>query len=299
MQIGRTQTLLLTRFSAHGAYLCDAPSPNSSPTNPSQNDKAPLKASQAAPLETPKEITKEVLLPKKFLLPSHQIGDLLRVFVHSDSEDRPVATTQIPLAECNQIAILTIKSINTFGCFLDIGLDKDIFMPTKNPARFKQGQKVCVFITLDKQNRLIAKLGVKDHLTPLKNPKKRYKKLQAYAFENTPLGLGCIVENQHYGILYHNELKSKVPLLTPLEVLVKKVRTDGKLDLMLDYTTPIAALKEKLELEGFLDFNYDSSPQELQEAFGISKKLFKKTLSELIAQNLARIEGGKIVHNKN
>ncbi|WP_104697092.1 MULTISPECIES: S1-like domain-containing RNA-binding protein [unclassified Helicobacter] len=265
MEIGLINSLYIKRFSSFGAYLVD-------------------------------EHQNEVLLPKKFLSPHLKIGDLIKVFIHTDSEDRIVATTQTPLAQCNQIAILKIKSIDKLGCFLDLGIDKDIFMPTKNPSLFVINQKVCVFITLDKQKRLIAKLGVKNFLKPFYNFRKKYLKLPAFGFEKTPLGIGCVVDNQYYGILYQQELKAPVQMLEPIDVLIKKVRKDGKLDLKLDYLDSTKHLISVLKKNKVLNFNYDSSPQDIQETFKMSKKLFKKTISDLISKKQAEIRENKIFY---
>lgn len=270
MQIGTFNTLKITRFVNFGAYLSD-------------------------------EHQNEVLLPKKFLQESFKLDDEVRVFIYTDSEDRIVATTQTPLAQYGEIAVLCIKSINEFGCFLDIGLDKDIFMPSKNPYRFNIGDKVCVYINLDKQERLIAKLGVKEHLKPFKNFDKKYMKLSAFAFEKTPLGIGCIVDQKYYGLLYHNELKKPVAFYQPLSVHIKKIRKDGKLDLKLNYNDQIDKLKSMIDSNKVLDFNYDSSPEDIQKYFGISKKLFKKTLTQLIEEKYIKLEDNKIhkLNNKN
>lgn len=271
MQIGTINTLNVERFSTHGAYLKD-------------------------------QDNNEVLLPKKFLLPNLKIGDLIKVFIHTDSQDRIVATTQIPFAKCNEIAILKVKSIDSFGCFLDIGLDKDIFMPTKNPKQFQIGQNVCVFITLDKQNRLIAKLGVKNFLKPFKRKHKQFLMLSAFGFEKTPLGIGCIVDNQYYGILYQSELKDKITLLNPIKVQIKKIRSDGKLDLILDYSNAIKKIIDILKNKKTLPLTLDSNPQDIQEYFGISKKLFKKTINDLLLQKKVEIKNKKIFYirdNKN
>ncbi|MCE3037343.1 S1-like domain-containing RNA-binding protein [Helicobacter sp. faydin-H20] len=263
MKIGCFNTLKITSFTSFGAYLSD-------------------------------EDQNKVLLPKKFLQENFKLNDIVKVFVYTDSEDRIVATTQTPLAQHNEIAFLHIKNIDNFGCFLDIGLDKDIFMPTKNPNRFKIGDKVCVFITLDKQNRMIAKLGIKEHLKPFKNHKKRYMKLPAIAFEKTPLGIGCIVDKNYYGILYHNELKAPINFSESIHVYIQKIRKDGKLDLKLDYQEQKNALKTALQRQKILDFNYDTPTEIIQQHFKMSKKLFKKTLTELIEQKYAKLENNKI-----
>ena len=42
-------------------------------------------------------------------------GDTLRVFVYTDSEDRPVATTQAPKAVVGQCAFLEMNDHASFG----------------------------------------------------------------------------------------------------------------------------------------------------------------------------------------
>jgi predicted RNA-binding protein (virulence factor B family) len=71
--LGQKNTLTILRASAVGLYL----------TDDEQN---------------------EILLPNKFTTPEMAIGEKIEVFVYTDSEDRPVATTQEPLIQLNQFA---------------------------------------------------------------------------------------------------------------------------------------------------------------------------------------------------
>lgn len=282
--IGRCQRLFIQRFTQNGAYL----TPSSIGIQ-----------RQNLPVDTPKE----VLLPNKFLQESMQIGDELEVFVLTDSQDRPVATTQTPKAQCGEIAVLEVLSIESQGCFLDLGLDKHIFMPSKAPHRFKIHQKVVVAIMLDRQSRLIAKLGIKSHLEMLNqmahiyNPPPLYAICKALVFEKTPLGFGCVLKPQpllespqkvcafsqggFYGLLYHSELPSGFQPSVGLEidVRVKKVRADQKLDVCL-------APNENEQKQRILDsmplkLDFSSSPESIFEMFQMSKKMFKRLINEL------------------
>ncbi len=262
-EIGRINHLRLMRFAKQGAYLVN-------------------------------ELFEEVLLPKKFVPIDAKIDQYLDVFLYTDSEDRIIATTQTPFALRDEVAVLEICDIVKEGCYLDLGLDKHIFMPSKNPARFNLADKVGVFITLDKQKRLIARLGIKEYLKPARL-KNLYITRKALVFERTPLGFGCVVEGQYYGLLYHDNLVFKPKLFDWVSVQINKIRTDGKLDLRLDANQQKNIVKQMLQQEGVLEFNYDSSPEDIARVFGISKKLFKKTISEMIASKKAILEGGKII----
>jgi predicted RNA-binding protein (virulence factor B family) len=70
-----------------------------------------------------------ILLPKRFMPERLRKGDEIRVFVYHDSEDRLIATTEVPKAIVGQIAKLTAVSVTPQGAFLDWGLIKDLFVP--------------------------------------------------------------------------------------------------------------------------------------------------------------------------
>ncbi|MHB8098837.1 MAG: S1-like domain-containing RNA-binding protein, partial [Sulfuricurvum sp.] len=50
----------------------------------------------------------DILLPNQYVTDSMYIGDTLEVFVYTDSEDRPVATTATPKAMLDEIAFLEV-----------------------------------------------------------------------------------------------------------------------------------------------------------------------------------------------
>jgi predicted RNA-binding protein (virulence factor B family) len=73
-----------------------------------------------------------------------------------------------------------------------------------------------------------------------------------------------------------------------LNGFLRAIREGGKLDLSLDASgyQRVASLTEQIEqaLEhsgGRLDFDDDSSPEQIREAFGVSKKAFKQALGKL------------------
>lgn len=256
MQLGKIQTLTITRFSPNGAYLSDDLSalgadfgtnaksaqsiaPNAKSTKKestqnttqklaqtsardstqksthsfSQNQSIAQSATQSIAQTTAQSIAQtsvqipinEVLLPNKFCPSGAKVGDEVQAFIYTDSQDRFIATTQTPLATLGQIAFLRVVGVGQNGVFLDLGLDKDIFMPSKNPKSYALDSLVAVKICADKSHRLIAKKGIKDTLKPYKakhSGAHRGTKVEILPFEISPLGVGCIVEGKYYGLLY-------------------------------------------------------------------------------------------------
>src|SRR4051812_13375984 len=71
----------------------------------------------------------EVLLPNSFIKSKHKIKEKVTVFVYTDSEERLIATVQIPYAELYEFALLRAVGSNESGVFLDWGIEKDLFVP--------------------------------------------------------------------------------------------------------------------------------------------------------------------------
>lgn len=223
-----------------------------------------------------------VLLPNAYVRNDEKIGEILDVFIYTDSNDRIVATTQMPLATLNSIALLPIKDSNEYGLFLDIGLAKDIFMPTKSIDLYKKYTHVVVRITRDKMNRLIAKKDISPLIKPCKTQNLLHKKVSLWTISSSNLGILCVVlPHYHYGMIYHNTLQKPLTLFNQYEAKVAKVRHDGKLDLVLVRDREqLYSFIARLNKDGKYFIINDSNAREL----AMSKKGIKKELSELITQ---------------
>ena len=95
-----------------------------------------------------KEENDEVLLPKRYAK-GLKIGDIVDVFVYSDSEDRYVATTNIPFATLGEFGIFEVVDTSEFGAFVEWGLPKHLFVPLSTQKRKlkKEGgcfERVCI-----------------------------------------------------------------------------------------------------------------------------------------------------------
>src|ERR1044072_5253860 len=125
MRMGRRLSLRVSRETEHGLYLSDGQD--------------------------------EVLLPRGQCPPDAQKNDLLRVFVRTDSEDRPIATTKEPAAEAGEFAKLRVVSVTNSGAFLDWGLDKDIFCPFREQqSPLRVGDEPIVYVYVDEESGRLA-----------------------------------------------------------------------------------------------------------------------------------------------
>ena len=72
-----------------------------------------------------------VLLPRKQVPEGVKAGASLRVFIYRDSQDRIIATTNVPLITVGEVKKLQVKNVTSLGAFMDCGLERDVLLPFK------------------------------------------------------------------------------------------------------------------------------------------------------------------------
>ena len=167
--------------------------------------------------------------------PGTQIGDVVRVFVYRDSEDRLIATNLEPLARVGQFAALSVRDVTTTGAYLDWGLEKDLLLPYRNQRRdLRPGERVTVFVYLDEaSDRIVASAKWEWFLSDQPYPGKVGDAAELFVAEETDLGFKMLVDGTHQGLVYHNEVFKPLRLGDVLTGFVRTIRPDGKLDLSL------------------------------------------------------------------
>lgn len=251
----------------------------------------------------------EILLPAKYVPEGAAVGDEVKVFVYTDSEDRLIATTEVPYAVVGDFAFLQVKDVNAAGAFLDWGIPgKDLLVPfNQQKARMKQGGIYLVYVYLDHASNRVAASAKVEHFIGNAYPDyKPRKAVQALIVEHTPLGYRAIVDNAHWGMIYDNEVYAPLELESTVTAYVKNVRDDGKIDLSVNDTTGrrVTSLSDRIleaidRAGGELHITDASTPDEIREAFACSKKDFKKAVGHLYKEQLILLGDGVIVRNNN
>lgn len=242
----------------------------------------------------------DVLLPKRYTPANSEVGAEVEVFVHNDSEDRLIASLDIPYVMVGEFASLRVKAVERMGAFLDWGLSKDLFLPfgEQTGAPLKVGQSVVVAVYLDSSDRIAASMRLNRHLSKDAAPYNKGDKVMGLVAELTDLGYKCILGNLYSGLLYKNEVFRKIEIGQRIEVFIKEIRADGKIDLSIDEGTPGykqqdslgEAILEMLKRKGgFLAITDKTDPETIYNLFGVSKKKFKIGLGGLYKKRLIDI----------
>lgn len=236
----------------------------------------------------------EILLPGRYVPAGTIPGQSFDVFVHRDSEDRLVATTEIPYGEVGEFAALQVVSSDPQrGAFLDWGLSKDLLLPIREQAqRVEVGQRVVVYISVDQQtDRIVASSRLSRHLNQTAANYRENQPVDLLIVGPTTLGYNAIIEGAHLGLLYHNELPAPIEIGERFKGFIKTVRPDGKIDLSLNpagykrvNTLKEHILEKLIQAGGKLPYSDSSTPDQIWNVFGCSKKAFKQAIGALFKE---------------
>lgn len=240
---------------------------------------------QGAWLETEEQT---ILLPRRECPGDLTTGVTLDVFVYLDRNNQLAATTQEPLAEADQFAMLKVTSIGPHGAFLDWGLDKDILSPfSEQPQKMLEGRRYLVYICHDQQDRPIASARLEKFLVKENRDLKEGDEVDLLVWAFTDLGAKVIVNNYYEALLYRDEVPAGLKRGDWHKGYVLRIREDQRIDISLrrpgaaGITDAREVILKALEPEGFLPLHDQSPPEQIREQLGLSKKQFKKALGGL------------------
>ena len=249
----------------------------------------------------------DLLLPNKYVPDTYEIGDSIEVFCYLDHEERPVATTQMPLVQRGGFAYLEVAEVNEFGAFLDWGLEKHLFAPFREQLEpMETGQCYVVHCYLDQKSfRLAASSKLRKFFSREKPGFALNQQVEVLAFRVSDIGIDVVVEQEFRGLVFKDQVFGKIAVGDTLQAYIKEVRPDNKIDLSLqplgvEKLEPAAeAVLRALESSGgFLDLHDKSSPDTIRERLQMSKKTFKKAVGILYKQRKIQIEDTGISLNE-
>ena len=242
----------------------------------------------------------EILMPQKYVTEGTEIGDEIEVFVYLDQEERPIATTEEPLAQVGDFAYLECSWVNEYGAFLAWGVMKDLFCPFREQKkRMVMGNSYIVHIHLDEDSyRLVASAKV-EHYLDERRPRdyKHGQEVDLLVWQKTDLGFKVIVDNQYPGLIYEDQVFQYVHTGDRLKGYISTIRPDGKIDCTLQPTGQQHAegfaevlLQYLHEHNGICDLGDKSEAEDIKRRFQVSKKVYKRAIGDLYKRRLITVE---------
>jgi predicted RNA-binding protein (virulence factor B family) len=235
----------------------------------------------------------EILLPNKYVPQDLQMGDMVEVFIYTDSEDRPIATTLDPKIKMNEFAFLKVVDVNQYGAFLDWGMEKDLLLPfSEQQATVEATKRYLVYMYKDEvTNRLVATTKLGKYVKENKVEINIGDKVDLLVSGETEIGFKVIVNNLHYGMVFKSELYKELNVADKLTGYLQRIRADNRLDITLnsaklnDVETLANEIYERLlKAKGSLPISDKSSPELVKKEFQVSKKAFRRALGLLYSE---------------
>ena len=235
-----------------------------------------------------------LLLPTAEAPAAVEVGQNLRVFVYTDSEDRPVATVREPLVSVGKISALQVIDQNHFGAFLNWGLAKDLFLPRDEQYRpVAVGQRVVVALKHDKQGRVLATTFINSALSQEPSGLSSGDHVELLVYGRNDVGFQVVVAGRFPGLIPNEQVHRPLHVAQSLHGWVARVREDHRLDIKLQRVGHAAALDAHQAIldaidraGGLLKLHDRSAPEAIQRELHMSKKVFKQAVGSLYKSKL-------------
>jgi len=237
----------------------------------------------------------EILMPLRYVPENCNPDDEIDCFIYLDSEDRIIATTLIPFAKVGEFAFLEVVSVSAVGAFMNWGLPKDLLVPFREQKqKMETGKSYLVYIYLDEDtNRIAASAKLEQFLLETEPEYIPGQEVDLLIYHKTDLGYKAIINTEHLGVLYKNEIFQELFPCQKIKGFINKIREDKKIDLILqkpgfekiDSLTDVI-IKKITENNGFMAVSDKTDAEKIYELFGVSKKTFKKAIGALYKKKL-------------
>ena len=271
MQIGKTQILKVSEKNSSGYMLVD-------------------------------DVEWKAFLPKIFVHQEMEEGDEVEAFIYQD-DDKLKATTEKPLAEVGEFAVMNCVQILPSGAFMDWGIIKDLFVPYKQlKGKMLEGKRYLIYVYIDQETGLITGTQKFKRNPQYENlPFEKGEKVDLILMNESELGWNVIINKKYIGLIYTSDVFKKLYPLSEETGYIKTIREDGKIDVTLqpEGFENIDEFRQKIldkldENYGLLYLSDKSEPEEIKSELQMSKKNFKKAIGGLYKDKKIEILDDKI-----
>ncbi|QIG89042.1 RNA-binding protein [Chryseobacterium sp. POL2] len=271
MQVGKFQTLKVSEVNNSGYILID-------------------------------ELGEKAFLSKILVNSTLEVDQDVDVFVYQD-DDKLKATTETPLCEVDEFAVMSCVQSLPSGAFMDWGIIKDLFVPYKQQkGKIQEAKRYIVYVYIDEfSGRITGTTKFKRNPQYTDLPFQKGDKVDLLMVGESELGWNVIVNKKYIGLIYASDVYKKLYPLSTEGGYIKAIREDGKIDVSLqpegfenidEYKQII--LDKLNDNYGLIYLSDKSSPEDIKSELQMSKKNFKKAIGGLYKDKKIEIEDDKI-----
>lgn len=242
----------------------------------------------------------------------HKIGESVEGFGYVNQKKEAVFTTKIPQVRIGHYAFGEVTDVRRdLGVFVNIGLpDKDMVvsldeMPSMKELWPKKGDQLMISMRVDEKDRMwgtLADEAIFHSLSRAGSGEMQNENKKGTIYRLKVIGSYLITEDFYLGFVHPSERYQEPRLGEIVEARVIGVRPDGVLNMSLkprsyeminDDAAMILTLLQR-NANHVLPYWDKSAPEEIKEAFGISKGQFKRAIGHLLKEKLIEQKDGEI-----
>lgn len=250
----------------------------------------------------------EVPLNASDVLEPLTVGERVKVFLFADRRGDLQATTAIPnITEVNYDWARVLK-VTKEGAFCDIGTSREVLVRGEDLPAIQElwpqpGDHLYITLRPDRNGDLFGRLVTEEKVNELYEgalEEMFNKNITARPYRLLPVGTFLLGVEAPYRIFVHESERNEEPRLgQDVQVRIVDVKDDGSLNgsLLPRKHERLGEDAEKIfayleSVGGKMPFGDKSSPEEIQEMFGMSKGAFKRALGTLMkARKIQQVDG--------
>ncbi|MGB0883828.1 MAG: hypothetical protein ACPGTG_03820 [Flavobacteriales bacterium] len=232
------------------------------------------------------------------------VGKSYKVFIWMHNNGITYIKKELPDFDVPSFQILEVVGLHPKGFMLDWGFEPLLFCPAMEGLDVQLGQDYIVYLDYDEQGAVVARLDYRYHIKNHEEELENNALVDVLITSETELGLNAIVNNTYEGLFYHDQIYRECFRGERCKAYVKKVRDDGRLDLIFQLNKlkvrdeNMQSVLDYLQTNsGEMTFTDKSDPEDIYNTFNMSKKAFKRALGNLFKDKHIRLEKNKTTLN--
>ncbi len=245
----------------------------------------------------------DILLHKDQQTAPVAIGDEVTVFLYHDPKGRLTASMRLPAMNIGQIGYTNVINTTNFGCFVEMGTERGIFMPhAEMRGRPQVGEKVWVRLYEDKSGRLAVSMDVDDAMRRASKPATDStvgQMVKGAVYNLTADGAFFITPERWIAFLHRSEMTRSLKVGEMIEARITFKRDDGRINVSMRPIKEEAMVSDSDKILAYLEtrsgrmpYSDESSAEMIKDKFGISKSAFKRALGHLMKEKKIKQEEG-------
>lgn len=250
----------------------------------------------------------EIPLNKSEVLDELAIGGRIEVFLFADRRGDLQATTAIPTITQGEYGWARVIKVSKEGAVVDIGTSREVLVKAEDLPAIEEiwpqvGDHLYMTLRVDRNGELFGRLVTEEKVNEQYEGAMEdmyNQNVVARPYRLLPVGSFLLGVENPYRIFVHNsEMKAEPRLGQDVSVRIIDVKEDGSMNGSLlprkherlgEDADKIFAYLESVG--GKMPFGDKSTPEEVQEMFGMSKGAFKRALGTLYKARKIKQENG-------